>query len=266
VSNISSQMKSDLQAKGSNTRTRLELPSLQSSSKPKVIVIIPAFNEENRIGAVIRRIPNGLVDHVIVVDDHSNDSTVMESLQAGAFPIRNHDRHGSGHAKKVGYREGLRRGGEILVTLDADLQHDPTEIPKLLSALEDNQTDYVAGDRLGGEPLHHGMPLSRYAGNVLLTWLSRAMIGVKVGDSQCGFTAIKRAALEKVDIESLSDSWGFTNDLLAECKRRHLRVRSVPVSTHYGSRRSYIHLHEYIPRMIFVLVKAFIHCRMAFGE
>jgi glycosyltransferase involved in cell wall biosynthesis len=239
------------------------LPSLQSRSGPKVIVIIPAFNEENRIGAVIRSIPKGVADQVIVVDDHSNDSTARESLQAGVSPIFNHDGHGSGDAKRVGYREGLRRGGEIFVTLDADLQHDPAEIPRLLGALEDSQTDYVAGDRLSGKPLHHGMPLSRYAGNLLLTWLSRALIGVNVGDSQCGFTAIRRAALEKVDMESLSDSWGFTNDLLAECKRKRLRVKSVPVSTHYGSRTSYIRLHQYIPRMIFVLVRAFIHCRMA---
>jgi glycosyltransferase involved in cell wall biosynthesis len=240
--------------------------SLQLLNKPKVIVIIPAFNEEGRVGVVIRGIPRDVADEVIVIDDHSNDSTAVESLLAGAPPILNNKRHGSGDAKKVGYREGLRRGGEILVMIDADMQHDPAEIPKLVKAVQDNHTDYATGDRLSGDPLHHGMPLLRYVGNTLLTFLSRVMIGVDVKDSQCGFTAIKRTALEKIDMDSLSGSWGFTNDLLAECKRKHLRVKSVPVSTHYGAKTSHVHLQEYVPRMTLSLIKAFFHSRIPFQE
>jgi len=118
--------------------------------------------------------------------------------------------------------------------------------------------DYVAGDRLSHDPLVYGMPPLRYLGNVLLTFLTRLITGIDAKDSQCGYTAITRTALEKVDFDSLSNSWGITNTLLAECKHKHLKVKSVPVSTHYGARASYIRLPAYVPRMLIVLLRSFL--------
>jgi glycosyltransferase involved in cell wall biosynthesis len=181
----------------------------------------------------------------------------MESLRAGASVISQNGPRGVGAAIKAGYREGLRRGGEVLVVLAGDMQHDPAEIPKLLKVMQDGHADYVTGNRLGNSPVTQGMPPFRYVGNVLLTFLTRLITRTDARDSQCGFTAIRRAAIEKVDIGWISDTWGITNGLLAECGRNRLRVKSVPVSTHYGARGSYIRLPAYIAWMIFILARVF---------
>lgn len=220
-------------------------------------MVIPAFNEESRVGQVIERIQQDVVDETLVVDDHSTDSTVSESLRAGASVIQQNRLRGAGAAIKTGYREGLRRAPDIVVVVAGDMQHDPAEIPKLLEPIQGGRADFVMGDRLSSSPLAHGMPPIRYVGNLFLTFLTRLITRVDVKDSQCGFTAIKRTALEKIDIDRLSDSWGITNSLLAECVRNQMAVISVPVSTRYGGRRSYIRLRKYIPCIILVLLRAF---------
>jgi glycosyltransferase involved in cell wall biosynthesis len=169
--------------------------------------------------------------------------------------VSNNGSRGPGAAIKTGYREGINRGGEILIVVAADMQHDPSEIPRLLEPILEGDADYVTGDRLGNSPLEQGMPPFRYIGNVLLTHLTRLTTGVDVKDSQCGFTAITRTAAKKIDIEWLSDSWGITNTLLAECRRKHLVVKSVPVSTHYGARDSYIRLRAYVPWIAYILLR-----------
>jgi len=105
------------------------------------------------------------------------------------------------------------------------------------------------------------MPPDRYFGNLMLTFLTRLATGVRVRDSQCGFTAITRQALGKVNFHWLSDTWGLTNGLIAECKRNKIRVGIVPVSTHYGKRPSYIHLGDYVPCMLRVLGASFLRAR-----
>ena len=226
-------------------------------------MIIPAFNEESRVGRVIESIPKDVVDEILVVDVHCTDSTVDESLRAGASVIRQSQRQGAGAAIKTGYREGLRRAGDILVVVAGDMQHDPADIPKLLRPIQRGKVDYVLGDRLSSGPLAHGMPPIRYIGNLLLTCLTRLATRVDVKDSQCGFTAINRTTLEGIDMNRLSDSWGITNCLLAECSRNHKSVAFVPVSTRYGARKSYIRLRTYIPCIVMILLGAFLRISRA---
>jgi glycosyltransferase involved in cell wall biosynthesis len=201
------------------------------------------------------------VDEVVVVDDHSTDTTAIESLQAGAVVIANNGHRGVGAAIKAGYREAIRREGDILVVVAADLQHDPAEIPSLLEPILHSQAEYVTGSRLYNSPVHQGMPPHRYLGNLILTFLTRLATGVDVKDAQCGFTAITREALEKTDLTWLPNSWGVTNGLIAECKRNKIRIEAVPISTHYGKRRSYIHLSNYVPCMLRVLAGSFLRIR-----
>lgn len=245
----------------SGGRSWLELAEAQTCTKPKVIAIIPAFNEEGRVGRVIHAIPREVVDEVIVVDDHSTDSTAIESLKAGALVVSQNGPRGVGAALKAGYCEAVRRGGGIFLVLAGDMQHDPSEIPKLVKPIQCGQADYVTGDRLSNAPVAQGMPPLRYVGNVILTFLTRLITGLDVKDSQCGFTAVTRQALGRIDILWLSDLWGITNGLLAECGRNNMTIVCVPVSTHYGSRRSYIRPLTYLRCMVLVLLRAFLRAR-----
>jgi glycosyltransferase involved in cell wall biosynthesis len=224
-------------------------------TESRVFVIIPAFNEAGRVGNVIEAIPPHLVDEIIVVDDHSTDTTVNESARSGATRIIPCQSHGVGAAIKAGYNDGLRTGGEILVVLAGDAQHDPREMNKLVRPIIEGTADYVVGDRLSNCTIGNGMSPLRFVGNRLLTIITRLITGINVKDSQCGYTAITSSALRKMALERVTDAWGVPNDLLIECVCCGLRVKYVQVSARAGLRHSYIKLRSYLPRMAFILAR-----------
>jgi glycosyltransferase involved in cell wall biosynthesis len=222
---------------------------------PKVAAIVPAFNENGRIGRVVGAISREIVDEIILVDDHSTDGTAGESIRHGATHVISSPSHGVGAAIKTGYCAASKMGADILVVLAGDGQHDPNEIPKIIEPLLRDQADYVVGNRLSGSHIGNGMSPFRYFGNRLLTFATRLMSGLDVKDSQSGFTAIRRDALERLDINRITDSWGVPNDLLFECAAQRLRVRYVKVKALNGGRRSYIRLHSYVPRLAYILLR-----------
>jgi glycosyltransferase involved in cell wall biosynthesis len=225
------------------------------ATRPKVAVVIPAFNEAGRVGRVLEAIPSELVDDIIVVDDHSEDSTADESARKGATQIVRCRSHGVGAAIKAGYRQALRRKADLVVVLAGDGQHDPRGIQTIIMPLVQNRADYSVGDRMNALPLASGMSPLRYVGNRILTILTRLITGIDVRDSQCGFTAVRRETLTEFDFKWISDSWGVPNDILVECARLGKRVQYVPVRAVCSTRPSYIRLHSYLPRIAYVLLR-----------
>jgi glycosyltransferase involved in cell wall biosynthesis len=221
----------------------------------RVAVVIPAFNEGGRVGRVVEAIPREVVDDIIVVDDHSTDSTVKESIRNGATHVVSCASRGVGAAIKTGYQEALKRGADILVVVAGDGQHDPREIPRILEPVRNGNADYVVGDRLNSSLHETDMSTFRYVGNRMLSLLTQALTELEVKDSQCGFTAITREALERLDLEWVTNSWGVPNDFLFECAVQGLRVRYVNVKAYRAERRSYIRMHSFIPRIVFVLLR-----------
>jgi glycosyltransferase involved in cell wall biosynthesis len=223
--------------------------------KPKVAAVIPAFNESGRVGRVVDAIPRDLVGDIVVVDDHSTDNTFVESVNNGATYVTTSRSHGVGAAIKTGYREALTRGADVLLVLAGDDQHDPHEIPKMLEAVLRGDADYVVGDRLSTYQRGNGMSHFRFVGNRMLTMATHIITGIDIRDSQCGYTAITRKALKRLDLDRVTDSWGVPNDFLVECACRGLRVKNVQIKARAGSRRSYIRLYSYLPRMTFILLR-----------
>lgn len=218
---------------------------------------------------MIDAIPRDLVNDVVVVDDHSTDGTAKESISNGATHVTACLSRGVGAAIKTGYREALLRGADVLLVLAGDDQHDPHEIPKLLQPILDGEADYVVGDRLTAYSPGNGMSPFRYAGNVMLTQATRFITGIDVKDSQCGYTAIAREALRKLNFERITDSWGVPNDFLIECACHNLRVKYVQIKARTGFRRSYIRLYSYVPKMAHILLRGAIYVnsrRRAKGE
>jgi dolichol-phosphate mannosyltransferase len=207
------------------------------------------------VGHVVEAIPREIVDDIIVVDDHSTDATAEESIRNGAMHVTSTSSRGVGAAIKTGYREALIRGADVLVVVAGDGQHDPSEIPRILEPVLSGNADYVVGDRLSSSLLETDMTIFRYVGNRMLSTLTRLLTGLEVKDSQCGFTAITREALQKLDLQWITNTWGVPNDFLFECAAQRLRVRYVKVQAHRGERRSYIRIYSYVPRMVFVLLR-----------
>lgn len=222
---------------------------------PRIAVVIPAFNEAGHIGRVLGAIPQYLIDHIIVVDDHCTDATVKESIKNKATHITICKSHGVGAAIKTGYSEALRQGADVILVLGGDCQHDPNEIPKIIRPILDGEADYVVGDRLSTYHQGNGMSPLRFVGNRILTMMTRIITGIDVRDSQCGYTAIAREALMSINLDRITESWGVPNEFLVECACRGLKVKYVQIKTCRGFRRSYIRIYSYLPRMTFILLR-----------
>ncbi len=206
----------------------------------RVTVVVPAWNEAPRIARVLTRLP-GWVEAVIVVDDASTDGTsaAAEALGDPRVEIVRHRRNqGVGAAIATGYMHALASPGEprdAFVVMAGDDQMDPGDLVPLLAPVARGAADYVKGMRfrgLGSRP--PAMPFARWVGGALFSRATSWAIGVPICDSQCGYTAITRAACATLDLAGLWKGYGYPNDLLSQVVLRGLRVAEVPVRAVYA--------------------------------
>lgn len=198
----------------------------------RVVVGIPAFNEESNIGNLVQRITAlGFVQKVVVADDGSSDRTSAVAERAGAMVVRHDTNLGAGAATRTCFEAARRGGATILVTLDGDGQHDPNEIPNLVAPIAENRADVVIGSRFLQD--RHEVPFFRKVGIDMITLLCNFGAGVGVSDSQSCFRAYGERALSCLAIED--QGFGFSVETLVEARRRRLRMAEVPISCIYNS-------------------------------
>lgn len=197
----------------------------------RIIAVIPAYNEAERIGAVLGRV-RPLVDELVVVDDGSADDTFGAASRAGVVALRHAINRGQGAALKTGTLAALARGADVVVHLDADGQHDPGGIAPLVAPILAGEADVVYGSRFLGIEAQ-GMPLAR-------RWLLRAgrsfstlVLGVSRSftDSQSGLRAFTAQAARKLDFAQ--DRKAHCSEILRLVSRSGLRVKEVPTRVTY---------------------------------
>lgn len=194
----------------------------------KVVVAIPAFNEENTIGEVVASIPRDIADkvEVVVIDDGSTDNTVSEAKKAGADKIVSHNQNlGLGWAFKRGLSEGIELGGDIIINIDADGQYVGEEIRKLVKPIMDGKADIVLGSRFAGKIEH--MTYTKRVGNFIATKMTRFLSSAKITDAQTGFRAFSRDAAMRMNILS---SYTYTQETIIQASHQGLSIREVPVT------------------------------------
>jgi len=227
----------------------------------RVTVTIPAFNEERLIGRTLARIPVE-VDHIIVVDDRSGDATaeVVEAFDDPRVELVRRERNGGvGAAIVTGYERFLEGPDDICVVMAGDDQMDPKDLPDLVRPVAEGRADYAKGNRLTGNDVRQVMPKDRFLGNVIFTMLTKWASGYwHVVDSQCGYTAVSRAALERIRLDALYPRYGFPNDMLIKLNVAAARVADVPVAAVYGDEVSGIRPVHAIPRISWLLVRGFV--------
>lgn len=202
-------------------------------------VLIPAFNEANQIEGVLGGLPS-FVDVVVVVDDASTDDTAgVVSRCAESDPrvhlIRLPENRGVGGALAAGYKWARDNGVDVAVSVDGDGQMDPGEMESLVAPIVDDLADYTKGNRLR-DPAHWRMiPKVRLFGNTVLSLLTKLTSGYwAVADSQSGYTAAGRYALEMIDWDAVYPRYGRPNDVLVLANIADCRVADVPVRAIYG--------------------------------
>ena len=203
----------------------------------RVAVVVPAFNEEEAVANTVRSVP-GFVDHVLVIDDASRDATyrrAARSRRRNLEVIRHPRNRGVGAAIATGYQRSLALGADVAAVMAGDGQMDPADLPRLLDPIAEGAADYAKGNRFATPEVLRVMPRMRIAGNVLLSLATRLTSGYwHVFDSQCGYTAASRSALEAISLDGMFPRYGYPNDLLARLQAADLRVVDVPVRPIYG--------------------------------
>jgi len=198
-----------------------------------VLALIPAWNEAARIGRVIA----GVLAHlpVLVVDDGSSDGTAEAARAAGADVVCHAENRKKGAALKTGFVWALERGYGAVLTLDADGQHDPADIPLFLQALENGTGDLIIGRRDFSQ-----MPWPRRWSNPFGSWLLSLILGTHIVDSQSGYRLLTRRLLEQLELGT--SGFEMEVEMIVEALRLGARVGWVPIRTIYGGdKRSYFH-------------------------
>jgi glycosyltransferase involved in cell wall biosynthesis len=197
-----------------------------------VIALIPAYEEGPRVGAVVR----AALEHlpVLVVDDGSKDDTSQQAEAAGATVTRQVPNQGKGAALREGFRRALADGAQAVVTLDADGQHDPAEIPRFLTAFEVSRADLVIGRRD-----FRAMPPVRRVSNEIGGLILSAAVGRRIQDNQSGYRLIGRRLMTAL-LDSHEDGFAFEVEMIARCLALGLPLVWVPISTIYAGEPSHI--------------------------
>jgi len=199
---------------------------------PDIIAVLPAFNEEATIAKVVLKTQK-YVDKVIVVDDGSSDMTATIAEKLGALVIRHNENLGKGAALKTGFDMAKSLDCKIVVTLDSDGQHDPDDIPNVIEPLLKNEADIVIGSR---KLLKSKVPLHKKLGNKFLNFITNAASGTTISDTQSGFRAYSKKALEILEIKD--HGIGIESQLIMDATKKNLRIKEVPISITYGKKTS----------------------------
>jgi glycosyltransferase involved in cell wall biosynthesis len=208
-----------------------------------IVALIPGYNEGPRIAEVVR----GASAHlpVVVVDDGSSDDTSAQARAAGASVIEQRPNQGKGAALRAGFRRALTDGADAVLTLDADGQHDPAEIPTFLSAwAAEPRPDLVIGRRN-----FRAMPPIRRLSNVLGGWAISWAIGRSIPDNQSGYRLVSRRIMEAM-LASDEHGFEFEVEMITSCIRLGGTIAWVPIRTIYAGEPSHIrpltHLRSFI--------------------
>jgi glycosyltransferase involved in cell wall biosynthesis len=225
-------------------------------------VVVPAHNEENLILVTLGGMPD-YVDHIIVIDDASQDST-YELITAAAQDderivcLKHEVNKGVGAAISTGYVWCRENDIDIAVVMAGDNQMDPNDLPALLDPIVENRTDYCKGNRLITGEAWKTIPRERYIGNASLSFLTKIASGYwHVADSQTGYTALNHKALHRIPLEDIYPRYGMPNDLLVTLNIYSLRVMDVPVRPVYGNEISGLKIRVVVFTLSILLLKLF---------
>ena len=225
----------------------------------KVVVSIPAYNEEKTIAAVMKEIPRNIADDVkvIVIDDGSTDNTSSEAWRVGADEVvRFKKNKGLGSAFKAGMEKAIDLGADVLVTIDADGQYDPKEIPGLIKPIIDGKADIVLGSRFEGRI--DEMPFQKRVGNLMATRVTSFLAGIPISDAQTGFRAFSSEAMLQLNMFA---DYTYVQETIIQAAHKKLSVAEVPCTfrkREYGKSRLIGSTPGYAKNAVAIVLKTYL--------
>lgn len=234
-----------------------------------MVVLVPAFNEEENIENTIRSIPKKIfgIDEVkvLVVNDGSTDKTMDKAMNGGAYRVVSHRTNtGVGAAFMTGIRNAISMNADILVAIDADSQFDSNQIPELISPILNNQADVVIGSRFKeGKPKN--IPRIKYLGNMIFTRIVSGLVQQKFTDTQTGFRAYSKKALLNI---SVVNDFTYTQEVLIDLKFKGLQITEVPITVKYDDKRKsrvVKNIYSYSSKVLAIITRTLVYHRPMFS-
>jgi glycosyltransferase involved in cell wall biosynthesis len=218
-------------------------------ARKRVLIFIPAYYAESTITNVVRRIPVTLLDDyhvdVLIIDDASRDLTFAKSHEATRladvpFNIRvlyNPVNQGYGGNQKIGYRYAIENGYDLVAMLHGDGQYAPEALPGLLEPFQNPSVAAVFGSRMLSPrgALQGGMPLYKFAGNKILTWIQNRLLRSSLSEFHSGYRIYSVSALQSIPFERNSNDFHFDTEIIIQLLIARLRIRELPIPTYYGT-------------------------------
>lgn len=206
-----------------------------TDKKPKVIVIMPAYNAERTLEKTYSEIPKACVDEIILVDDASKDRTVEVARKLNLHVVVHEKNKGYGGNQKTCYSKALEKGADIIVMVHPDYQYDPAALPELIKPIQNKETDIAFGSRMfyRKDALKGGMPLYKFVSNIFLTKIENFAFGLSLSEYHTGLRAYSSRFLRSVNFLSLSDDFVFDTEIVAHAVRHGFKISEVPIKTRY---------------------------------
>ena len=189
--------------------------------------VIPAYNEQNSIGSIVKNTKK-YIDNVIVVDDGSKDKTKETAENAGAIVLRHLVNLGKGAALKTGCDYAVKNGARFIIALDADAQHNPDDIPRFIEKLK--KYDVVFSCR----KLSRKMPFVLRFGNWFISKAVRFLYKIDLNDTQCGFRAFSKTAYKKLRWNA--SDYSMESEMIAKAGKQRLKYVQIPIETIYSDK------------------------------
>ncbi len=208
----------------------------------KIVVVLPAYNAAETLQQTYDEIPFEIVDHVILVDDHSSDETAALGKKLGINDVIVHEENkGYGGNQKTCYNRALEVGADIVVMLHPDYQYTPKLLASMCYMIANDVYPVVIGSRiLGKGALRGGMPIYKYISNRFLTLAQNFLMHQKLSEYHTGYRAFSREVLRNISYEKNSDDFIFDNQMIAQIFYAGFEIGEVSCPTKYFDEASSI--------------------------
>ena len=237
----------------------------------RVMIYVPAYNAAVTLPRVLDRISPEVRDavyEILIVDNNSEDDTSPVAVgyreKNGVFNlkvIRNERNEGYGGSQKLAYARAIDAGLGGVAMLHGDAQYAPELIGELLEPILKGEADMVFGSRMAGNPLKGGMPLIRFLGNRALTTVQNLVLGTRISEFHSGYRVYSVDALRRVPFDQLSSDYHFDTEVLILFVNEGLRIREMPIPTHYGDEENYVNIWRYGMRVLVTTISYALHRR-----
>ena len=243
---------------------------MRGNSRPRLLVLIVAYNAENTIQPTLKRIPASLLTdydvEVLVIDDSSTDRTFdhgeamrrSATLPFALTVLFNPVNQGYGGNQKIGFHYAIKHGFDLVALIHGDGQYAPERLPELIAPLSSGEADAVVGSRMlhKGDARRGGMPLYKRAGNRILTSVQNRLLGTGFSEFHSGYRIYSAAALRRIPFHLNSDGFHFDTEILIQLVRAGQRVKELPIPTYYGDEISRVNGLNYAWHVVMACVRA----------